>query len=69
MQQELQAGLVTPVQIFYYEQDGVLPCLLRQEVRQHGKKTTLLTLRIKRGKLRNRGEFRQEQGEIWQKVR
>src|SRR2546421_218679 len=57
MQQELQAGLVTPVQIFYYEQDGMLPCLLHQEVRQHGKKTTLLTLRIKRGQLRKQGDL------------
>ena len=69
MQQELQAGFVTPVQIFYYEQYGVLLCLLRQEVHQHRNKTTLLTLRVKRGKLCNRGKFWQEQGEIRQEVR
>ena len=60
MQQELQAGLVGPVQIFHHEQDGVLPCLLREEVRQHGKETMLLSLRIERWKLFDRGEFRQE---------
>jgi len=57
------------MQIFHHEQDGVLLCLVRQEVHEHGEKTTSLLLRIKRGQLCNRGKFRQEQGEIRQEAR
>src|SRR5205823_13883599 len=59
--EEVQAGIVAPMQDLKDQQRRLFGCLAEEEMSQGGEKTTFLVLRIKRGQ---RGEIRRQREQI-----
>ena len=68
VQEKLKTGLITPVDIFYHEQGGVVLRLPGEKVQEDSKQATFLLFWIERGQHRNGGQLRQQQGQVRQEA-